>query len=334
MAQNPNNAAGGAGGAGGNQGGLGGQPPVKIMLFMGDEKDVTPNQWTETVQRAQQVAGWTDAQTAAVAIEHLRARANTWRETLAMGTEAERATLTNWPGLRDAFIARFTDTASAQQKVSLFLGLSQKEGEPSDDFFDRTDYAIKKCTMAEYNQQANGDARRGFVSCRETVMKLLFMRGLLPSVRAWVEGVIQNENPGIEEIKMAAKRADASLKSRAKGGAAPIGAMTDGSGDGQPDPTTQTQKEIEKLRQQLAAMSAGKQKDKKKQQPGAKKSSADVKNIPMEDRDWILCFRCGQWGQHFAHECGISREDAKKMTRQSQADRPTGKPHDRQFPPN
>lgn len=325
-------------------------PTVKIPLFLGDSKDMKPAQWCATVDRAKQVSDWSDEQAAAAALDHLRGIACTWKENLEMGSEAERANLLAWPALRAAFLTRWTEEASAQQKVGLFLALQQKENETAETFFDRTDYALKKCTKEEYTAMANADAREGFIAGRQAITKLMFLKGLLPGVRVWVEGVLQEADPTLTAVRKAATKADTAIRSKKSPANLPINAILEvpgAAGGAGSAPATSRDEEIARLQQQINAMQAGGGGSRgggggrgggrgRGGRGGAgtqvARESQNVKAVPMRERDWILCYKCNQYGQHFAHECTLTSDDIKKLTKQTPADRPSGRPSDRQFP--
>ena len=336
---------------------LGNQRPavqsVKIPLFFGDKTDtMTAEQWADTIDRAKNLQNWTEEQTATAAIENWRGNANMWRENLAMGVAADVAAVAAWDLLRPKFIAQFGETTLPAQKVELMLGLKQKKDESAKTFFMRVDNAVKKITKTALAAQAEA-AKPGFIACRAEIQRFLFMSGLKGEVRKWVTANMA-ENPTLEQIRTAAIRADQAEAQRNDHAAALQIAGVSMSQEhgpsmqqsrGEVRGAESLEEEIAALRTQNQQLKSAAKKNKQgtaagggaaRKQDGAaggqKKQSQNVVNIPMAERNWILCYNCYQWGQHFAHECQMSKEEGKRMKRQSAREKPSGPAHDSQYP--
>ena len=334
---------GGGGGGGGQAGAVAapdGRVTVKIPLFRGDGSDsITPKQWCETLDRAKRIQNWTEEQAADAAVENLRGVANIWRENLAEGTQNEQDAIKTWATLRPKLIERFVEEQTAIQKVSSLLDLKQRQKESTKDFFDRTDRIMKLCMKDDLDALAAAD-KAGFIACRTATTKLMFLQGLRPEIRLWVEAASQDDNLTLDQVIKAANRADAAMRAGNKK-AAPIAAMecrVAGPPTANISAIEMQKAKIKAEQQELAKMtgqSTGakpKTGQRNRQQSNKGTSAGSAFSKPIHERPWILCFHCSQWGQHLAGECTRSKEEIQKMTRQTQADKPSGTPFDALFP--
>jgi len=313
-----------------------GRITFKIDTFWGDAKDSqTPEQWTQTIDRARDVNRWTPATAASAAVESLRGEANTWAENLAWGEATDIAALADWAQLKTLFLKRFKKSQTAGEKVSLIISLKQKGGESTEAFYDRVENTMKRCTRTELEAEDDDD-KQGFKHCRAVMTKLMFMQGLRTEIRLWVEGTSNEEDMTLDNCRTSAIRAEKALKQ--KQGANPaattqrMAAMSTGeSGD--------IAEELAALRQQVNRGGA------KKKTANTGRSGANAKPraagtgffatqrlLPMKKREWINCNACLQWGQHFADECKLSADERQSLNRQPRDQKPSGAPRDAQFP--
>ena len=236
-----------------------GKLTVRIPLYYGDGTDkVQPSQWARTLEHAKAVNAWTDKQTANAATEHFRARANTWRDLLAMGTAEEVEAVDNWPRLKALFLARFESKKTAMQRCNMIMGLNQGPNERGQDFFDRVSHAVKKCMWGKITASGE-DAQRlqGNRDVMDEMILITFVNGLRPEIRTWVESTTTDEEPTLEDIKKTALAAD-SARRRGKHDTI-VGAVNTSAADSASDGNLlmETKKEIQSLKDTISAMAAG-----------------------------------------------------------------------------
>ena len=330
---------------------------VKIPLYYGNGTDkITPNQWVETVDRARTINGWTRKQAADAACEAFRSDAEIFRENLLYGEQEEKDKLDDWTQLKTAFCERFQVEDNPIVKSQALQGLKQKPNETAQAFFDRTDNVIKKClkdALAALPAAATGP--QGFIACRKELTLMLFQCGLLPDVRVWVSAGSKGKKLTLAEAKEAALSADEALKVKARPpgpralAAVDVDCEIAGVATNQPKPGGQAttsleakKQEIANLQRELAALQpAGAAKPKAGRgaggggRGGGRGGGAGrgrLADKPIQQRDWILCHRCGQWGQHLSIECKIGADEMAKLQRQTDKDKPSGPAWDSQFP--
>ena len=334
---------------------------VKIPLFYGNGSDrITPNQWVETVDRAQTINGWTQKQAADAACEALRADAEVFRENLLYGEQEEKAKLENWRDLKKAFTDRFQIEDNPIVKSQALHGLKQRQNESAQAFYDRTDNVIKKCLKEALNSlEAGATGQQGFVACRKELTLMMFQCGLLPDVRVWVSAGSKGRRLTLAEAKEAALSADEALKAKRAPTAGRALAAVDADSVAEVgavntrfnnppaggSPIDAKKAEIANLQRELAALQPG---GGAKAKAGAGRGAGGrgggrggaaggagrgrLADKPIHQRDWVLCHRCGQWGQHMASECKLSGDEVGKLKRQTDAEKPSGPAWDSQFP--
>jgi hypothetical protein len=317
-----------------------GRITFKIDNFWGDAKDSqTPEQWTQTIERAKDVNRWTDATAASAAVESLRGDANVWAENLSWGEATDKTALTHWPDLKTKFLERFKRSQTPAEKVALVISLKQKANETTETFYDRVENVMKRCTKSELEGEPEAD-KKGFTDCRSVMTKLMFLQGLRTDIRLWVEGTANEEEMTLDNCRKSAMRADKALKAK-QGPTATTVARVAAFHD---ESNNEMAAELAALRQQVKG-AQGNQGKKKNANANAGRSGASAKprsggmgffatqrTLPVAKREWIHCNSCLQWGQHFADECKLSAEEKGALRRQPRDQRPSGQPKDAQYP--
>jgi len=310
--------------------------------FSGENKDNEPTieQWCDTIDRAAAVSGWKKEMSAAAAIECLRGEAYRWVDNLKLAEKADRNALSDWDLLKQRLLIRFKKQPSPIQLIDLITNLKQKNNESANSFYDRVENAIKRCMKEELDpllELENGDdgrprfnpQRQGYLIARERQIKLNFLAGLRMDIRIWIEGSVDTENATLDTWKRAAMRADDALKGKLNStNKFALASMALTQQQAQED--NRMVAALQRSRPQGAARKATPQ-PRQRAAPGTGFFAAQ-KKLPISQREWILCRKCGQWGQHFANECTISAADMGRFSRQTYADKPTGQPRDRQSP--
>ena len=151
----------------------------------------------------------------------------------------------------------------------------------------------------------------------------MYLVGLRSDIRLWVEGSMINEAPTLDDYRKAALRADQALKGKV-GGRAAIAALAFRQ---EPEETH----EVAAFQRTSARPAAKKTSTYTRPAPGTG-FFGQQRKLAKRQREFILCRKCSQWGQHFADECKLSNEARARLTKQSFADKPNGTPRDSQFP--
>ena len=304
----------------------------RLILFHGNGKDkTTPRAWAEMVDRHVTVLNWSNEQTAGAAIEAMREDANIWRQNLAdHGDPDKRALLKDWSKLKVEFLNRFEKHKTRACKVQALSTLKQHQNEACEPYYDRVCHALNTLTAKQMKTYEQGsDQLKGFLECKDLFESALFMSGLRPEVRVYVEMELQ-ENTSSAEIFTKARQTESAMASKSNKQIAALTAM-----DKPPD--TWASYIMDQMRSnndhQVAAMKASnKKKPVKRSKTRIIPGSAGPMLPPAQRSRPIFCNRCLQWGVHYSTECKISMEEVNRMTPQSRDSRPTSAPYDPQYP--
>ncbi len=313
---------------------------TKIPLFRGNSKDtLSVRAWTDQVDRAQTQQGWTADTTAAAAINAMRESASVWVENL---QDSSPDDVTDWERLKKQMLKRFAPHTTAAQQVRTVASLTQKQGESVVDFFDRVEAAVRLINKDQYDRIAGGagaaDKKEGFRMVRNNMQRLHFVAGLRTEIRRHVESGMK-EDDELDTLRNAAVRAEAAEGLIQRGSGPQIAGLdTNGdagaTGGSQPD-VASGQSSAGDIMKEIAAIKA----TLRSAAPGAKRNGGGgaakgnkVARPPMRERNWTLCFRCRQWGQHLRDECKLTQQEIDSLTPQARNARPTGQPFDSQFP--
>ena len=325
---------------------------VKIPTFYGDSSDgskTTAYKFREMVERAQNLNRWNPRDTAEMAQHHLAGEAAEWSERMLRSIRPEeRAMMETWPTMRVAFMKRFDVAPTAVQKIAKISNISQYQKETAKRYYDRLrealDYIGKDTFM---NPPAGGGTwEEGFLAAMGVIFETFYLRGLDPKIRLQVQAQL-GKDCSLEQLVEKANEVDELIKEESQSNVkkimmAPMRAAEEPRHEeetGGEDWSSMVEKKIKEelnlITGQIAGMGAGRGKKTGGKTGGAttgsKKQSTGGIAIPMKDRDWVLCYACRQWGQHFAHECGLTKDEAKSLTRMSAKDKPQGKARDSQF---
>lgn len=322
----------------------------KVDPFYAEARDAkTARQWAETLDRALGVNAWSQQQAAQAALEAFRGRAHTWAQTRDKQGGNVKTAMERWDTMRVPFLERFEVDKTPADKLSLLSNLRMAANESEEDFFDRTNYAMLTCTDEEKATITDQRTRlQCFEMCRDTITQLLYMNGLPLDVRRVVEQGRPDAGYTLDQCHKAAVKAGRARRPQAAATQIAGVEMTSAA-----DPSSD-----EGMKQQIAALQrayAAKQggatggatprRNAPRKAPsgggGAAKSGdkpkgngwmAAQKALAMHLREWINCFKCKQWGQHFSDECCLSAAQIATLTPQDRYVKPTGQPSDKQFP--
>lgn len=183
-------------------------------------------------------------------------------------------------------------------------------------------------------------AEAAFTLCRVTLAKLIYMRGLRPEIRSWIEGTGATADKSLEVIMEAAVKADAAVLAKVSAGAfqgskPKIAAMDVEVGEA--SGFSAISAEIAAIRQQVNNAMGGKKTGGGGKKNGAKPAAgtgwlAKQRALPKNQRDWIECVACWGWGQHFASECTMSHSERGTKKRGCNGPKPAGPARDAMFP--
>ena len=112
---------------------------IELPQFHGNSKDnISAKSWINYVETCQNLANWSDAQTANYARLALRDIAADWSDNLTLAKNANRNL---WSTFKPLFEKRFYRTPTISEKSSLQDSLKQRKDESVKDFYDRVDAA-------------------------------------------------------------------------------------------------------------------------------------------------------------------------------------------------
>ena len=317
---------------------------IKIPTFYGDGTDggkTTAYKFREMLERAMTLNKWSDKDTAEVAITNLSGDAAEWADRMVRSNRPEeRAIMNTWTQMRGAFMKRFDVMPTPTQKIAKISNISMYPKETAKRYYDRLrealDYIGKETLL---NPPPHGTWEQGFLAASDVIFETFYLRGLDPKIRLQVQAQL-GKDCSLEDLVEKANEVDELLKEEKQNTVKSIQMASMQEEEPKPskkegaetDPVSKMQKEIQLLSGQLAAMSAGRGTGGKAAgKPTPTKKSQNIAHVPMKDRGWILCYTCRQFGQHFAHECRLSKDEIKLLDKKTQKDKPSGKAHDAQF---
>ena len=303
-----------------------------MILFHGNHKDkTTPRAWAEMVDRHITVLNWSNEQTAGAAIEAMREDANIWRQNLAdHGDPEKRALLKDWSKFKVEFLNRFEKHKTRACKVQAISTLKQHQNEACEPYYDRVCHALNMLTAKQMKTYEQGsDELKGFLECKDIFESALFMSGLRPEVRVYVEMELQ-ESTSSAEIFTKARQTESAMASKSSKQIAAIAAM-------EKPPDAWAAYIVDQLKSTedlpIAAMKAT---PKKKKSPARRSATRVITGNTMpppgQRTQPVFCNRCKQWGVHYSTECKLSMEEVERMSPQSRDNRPTSVPYDSQYP--
>jgi hypothetical protein len=161
------------------------------------------------VDRIKDQKGWNNDQgkksAASVAVDTLREDASLLMSIIAKGHQA--AAVKDWSLMKPLLIKRYSTIKTCTQRSKQFATLTQKSGEPVENFYDRTQMA----TIIVHEKPraaipvAEADRLRGYNDCEDGTQALLFVAGLLPYLKTFVDDRIEEDSTLEQILKWAVK---------------------------------------------------------------------------------------------------------------------------------
>jgi hypothetical protein len=137
---------------------------------------------------------------ASVAVDALREDALLLMSIIAKGHQV--AAVKEWSLMKPLLIKRYSTIKTCTQRAKQFATLTQKSGEPVENFYDRTQMAMiivhKKPRAAI--PVADAERLRGYNDCADGTQALLFVAGLLPYLKTFLDDPIE-EDSTLEQIQ-------------------------------------------------------------------------------------------------------------------------------------
>jgi hypothetical protein len=238
------------------------------------------------------------------------------------------------------------------QRAKQLATLTQKAGEPVENFYDRTlmGMIIVHEKPGAAIPVAEADRLRGYNDCADGTQALLFVAGLLPYLKNFVDDRIEEDSMLEQILKWAVKgeQSRGGLKGQHSINAVQVeDQQQPGDRAWAAEMSDMETRYKNLLSTEIAGVKASykdtgaKPKPQTKGGRGGGNSSArgggtrgDLPPLPsMVQRDkWIYCSCCLQWGKHATRECGYTKNAARKeFTHMDKFVRPTKAPRDNQF---
>ena len=295
----------------------------RLVIFRGNNKDtVTPEAWAEMVDRHITVLKWSPEQTAGAAIEAMRDDANLWRENLA-DHEVKSAIHKNWVDFRKEFLKRFGKPKNRTAQIQDLGQLKQAGGEGLFSYLDRVQRVLNKLTKETLKEHEDAAEKKGFNSCKNLIESSLFLNGLRNDIKLYVDLELQQKPKATaEEIYALARETEIVMNSRAahKAHAVDVSERKMDNLSAELERVKNAINKGEANNQTVAAIGKGKPKPKGEPSPIHKR------------RRPTICFKCRQWGLHYAKECKLTADEIARLTPQTKDDKPTGQVFDAQYP--
>jgi hypothetical protein len=140
-----------------------------------------------------------------VAVDSLREEAALLMTIIAKGHQA--AAVKDWLLMKPILIKRYSTIKTCTQRAKQFATLTQKSGEPVENFYDRTQMAM---IIAHEKPRAaipvaKVERLRGYNECADGTQALLFVAGLLPYLKTFVDDRIEEDSMLKQILKWAVK---------------------------------------------------------------------------------------------------------------------------------
>jgi hypothetical protein len=314
----------------------------RLQFWYGNSKYRTSIEWwCDAVDRIKDQKGWNDDQgkksAASVAVDALREEAALLMSIIAKGHQA--AAVKDWSLMKPLLIKRYSTIKTCTQRAKQFATLTQKSGEPVENFYDRTQMAmiIVHEKPRAVIPAADNERLMGYNACADGTQALLFVAGLLPYLKTFVEDRIE-EDSTLEQILKWAIKGEQS-RGGLKGQHSISAVQVEEQQQSRDKTWAAAMSEMEAryknlLNTELAGVKAiykdsGAKPKTKPQAKGGRGTGtgnsgskfgggtrADLPPLPpMAQRDkWIYCSCCLQWGKHVTRECGYTRDAANNRS--------------------
>jgi hypothetical protein len=165
----------------------------RLQFWYGNSKDRKSIEWwCDAVDRIKDQKGWNNNQgKKSVAVDALREDASLLMSII--GKEHQAAAVKDWSLMKPLLIKNYSTIKRCTQRAKQFATLTQKLGEPVENFYDRTQMAMiivhEKPRAAIPVAEAN--RLRGYNNCADGTQALLFVAGLLPYLKTFVDDRIE-----------------------------------------------------------------------------------------------------------------------------------------------
>jgi hypothetical protein len=288
-----------------------------------------------------------------VAVNSLREEASLLMSIMAKGHQA--AAVKDWSLMKPIIIKRYSTMKTCTQRAKQFATLTQKWGEPVENFYDRTQLAM--IIVHEKSRAAIPVAKverlRGYNESADGTQALLFVAGLLPYLKTFVDDRIEEDSTLEQILKWAVKREQLQSRGGHKGHSIHAVQVEEHEPPWERARAAEMTKMESRYKNLLSAEISGvkasykvtgtkpKAKPTTRGSRGGGNSSnrgggarGDLPPLPpMAQRDkWIYCSCCLQWGKHLMRECGYTKDAARKeFTPKDKSFRPGSAPRDNQF---
>jgi hypothetical protein len=226
--------------------------------------------------------------------------------------------------MKPLLIKRYSTIKTCTQRAKQFATLTQKSGEPVENFYNRTQMAM--IIVHEKPRAgipvAEADRLRGYNDCADGTQALIFVAGLLPYLKTFVNDQIEEDSTLEQILKWAVKG------EQSRGGLKGQHSINAVQVEEQQQPRDRTwaaeMSDMETryknlLSTEIAGVKArykdtgAKPKPKPPTKGGRGRSNSSAKRggtrgdlpplPPMAQRDkWIYCSCCLQWGKHVSRE--------------------------------
>ena len=325
----------------------------RVPDFYGEGKeDLSPNLWIETINNMGGALNWDAERKLFNAKMALKGSAGSWKE-----SQQDRMTqwFDTWDHFVEAFKERFGAATTAAEAVRLSTNLRQKPDEDVKKFFDRVHLSVKtaykeslraqrEVYMAAHvgaNQAAN--VAMCMSSCNDTIMLVVknnLISGFKESIRQEIEKNLSDFGNDVDAIVKKAVEIEASRARETPRQHAQL---------------LEVQQQNQLVQNEMAALhlsTGGRQglgrgsrggnprgfqrnRGRGGANPGGfSNSSPGFGNVSHKQRvalrnKWLHCFKCKQWGKHYARECIVKPENLR--TPADSGREPNGVPRDSYF---
>jgi hypothetical protein len=328
----------------------------RLQFWYGNSKDRTSIEWwCNAVDRIQDQKGWNNEQgkksAACVEVDSLREEAALLMTIIAKGHQL--AAVKDWSLMKPILIKRYSTIKTCTQRAKQFAMLTQKLGELVENFYNRTQMAMiivhEKPRVAIL--VAEVERLRGYNECADGTHALLYVAGLLPYLKTFVDDRIEEDSTLEQILKWAVK------EEQSRGGHKGHSINAVQVEEQEPPQERAWAAEMTEMETRyknlLSAEIAGvkasykdtgaKPKAKPPMRGGRGGGNSSNRGggargdlpplLPMAQRDkCIYCSCCLQWGKHVTRECGYKKDAARKeFAPMDKGVRPTTAPRDNQF---
>ena len=287
-------------------------PPAPILPTDGlsklpgfaEPKDVSARAFLDLLQSIQSTFKWDDVQTINAAISAFKGKARDWYEATLY---REPKTFATYDEFERAFLERFKPSKNSATQVRTLSNLYQRPEESVVDFLDRIDVALIAICREAMPKAAAKRAGAAIIQGHFTV--LLFLNGLLPSIKASVESQYKVDDAAEYAVKRAvllevAQRSESSYREKFVQPVT-VAAYTNRApprGRGGRAFYRGNQRQRYTRSQQPPPNQTYQAQFNYNANPPSKPQSTPPHIIAARKR-WVKCLKCLRWGKHYAKEC-------------------------------